>query len=69
MSMADEPNGEPRRCFWCNADRYESALRHEGPHATWCVHFREEQRGGGDEDRAIAARLRPTPRAGGRDDG
>lgn len=48
------------RCQWCNSNRYEAALRFEGPHLTWCVHFREEQRGGSDEDRAIAARLRET---------
>ena len=28
------------RCFWCNADPDEAAARHEGPHATWCPHFR-----------------------------
>lgn len=34
----------PGRCSWCNADPQEAAARHEGPHATWCPHFREEQR-------------------------
>jgi hypothetical protein len=33
-------------CEWCKTDSEESAKHHEGPHATWCVHFREEQRGG-----------------------
>ena len=34
------------RCSWCGTDADEAAKRHEGPHATWCVHFRESQRGG-----------------------
>ena len=34
-------------CSWCGSDSEESAKRFEGPHATWCVHFRESQRGGG----------------------
>lgn len=33
-------------CSWCGTDAEESAKRHEGPHSTWCVHFRESQRGG-----------------------
>lgn len=33
-------------CFWCGSDPVEKALKHEGPHLTWCPHFREEQRGG-----------------------
>jgi len=33
-------------CSWCGSDSEESAKRFEGPHATWCVHFRESQRGG-----------------------
>lgn len=45
------------RCSWCNGTRYAAALRGEGPHATWCVHFREEQRGGSDADRAIARHI------------
>jgi hypothetical protein len=28
------------RCWWCHTDPEESALRHEGPHATWCPHYR-----------------------------
>jgi hypothetical protein len=28
------------RCFWCNVDPEEAALRFEGPHLTWCPHFR-----------------------------
>ena len=28
------------KCEWCGADAEEAAKRHEGPHATWCVHFR-----------------------------
>lgn len=28
------------RCFWCNTSASEAAARHEGPHATWCVHGR-----------------------------
>jgi hypothetical protein len=28
------------RCTWCNTDSDEAAARHEGPHATWCVHYR-----------------------------
>lgn len=39
------------RCFWCDKDPDEAAARHEGPHATWCVHFRENQRGGRSADR------------------
>ena len=39
-------SADVRRCFWCNADPVESAKHHEGPHATWCFHFRESQRGG-----------------------
>jgi hypothetical protein len=32
------------RCSWCNTDPDEAAARHEGPHLTWCPHFRNEQR-------------------------
>lgn len=32
-------------CFWCNPDSHD-IRPHYGPHATWCPHFREEQRGG-----------------------
>lgn len=28
------------RCSWCNTDPVEAAARFEGPHATWCVHYR-----------------------------
>lgn len=28
------------RCFWCNTDPVEAAARNEGPHLTWCVHYR-----------------------------
>jgi hypothetical protein len=28
------------RCSWCNTDPDEAAKRHEGPHATWCPHYR-----------------------------
>lgn len=29
------------RCAWCNSDPNEAAKRFgEGPHATWCVHYR-----------------------------
>lgn len=40
------------RCAWCNTDPDEAAARHEGPHATWCPHFRNEQRGGRPESDA-----------------
>lgn len=33
-------------CDWCKTDPTEARQRHEGPHATWCVHFRESQRRG-----------------------
>ena len=33
------------KCQWCKSDAVERAQHHEGPHATWCIHFRE-QRGG-----------------------
>ena len=36
---------ESSRCWWCNPNGNPIAP-HEGPHATWCPHFREEQRGG-----------------------
>lgn len=36
------------QCSWCGTNAEEAAKRHEGPHATWCVHFREDQRGGPD---------------------
>lgn len=29
------------RCTWCNTDADEAAARHEGPHAKWCVHWRD----------------------------
>lgn len=32
------------RCSWCNADPVANAARHEGPHATWCVHYRRPAR-------------------------
>jgi hypothetical protein len=28
------------KCPWCNTDPEEAAAHHEGPHLTWCVHFR-----------------------------
>ena len=31
------------RCTWCGTDPAEAAARHEGAHATWCVHFRSRQ--------------------------
>lgn len=34
-------------CSWCKTDSEESALHYEGPHTTWCPHFREEQCRGG----------------------
>ncbi len=34
------------RCFWCNVDSVEARSHYEGAHLTWCVHFREWQRGG-----------------------
>jgi len=46
----------PSKCFWCGTNPAEAAQRHEGPHATWCVHFREEQRGNFFE-----LRTRPQP--------
>lgn len=33
-------------CPWCGNNAEEAAARHEGPHATWCVHYRHDQRGG-----------------------
>jgi hypothetical protein len=41
-----QSSASPAKCPWCQTDAAEAAKRHEGPHATWCVHFREEQRGG-----------------------
>lgn len=32
-------------CLWCNCDPAIAAATGEGPHATWCPHFRNEQRG------------------------
>jgi len=49
MDRAQEGSGEPAgepSCPWCKTDAIEAAKRHEGPHATWCPQFREEQRGG-----------------------
>lgn len=34
------------KCDWCGKDAAKAAEQHEGPHAAWCVHFREDQRGG-----------------------
>ena len=31
-------SGEP--CCWCNTQVEEAAQHHEGPHATWCPHYR-----------------------------
>lgn len=33
------PDGK-MRCFWCNTNPEEAAARHEGPHATWCPHYK-----------------------------
>lgn len=33
-------------CSWCNTDPVEAAARHEGPHATWCPHYKREERTG-----------------------
>lgn len=41
--MSDTPQSI---CAWCNTDAEAANRRHEGPHATWCPHFREDQRGG-----------------------
>lgn len=38
--------GEEAACSWCKIVPSEAAARHEGPHSTWCVRFRESQRGG-----------------------
>lgn len=27
-------------CRWCGTDSIKAAKRHEGPHATWCPHYR-----------------------------
>lgn len=43
------------RCFWCNTDPEEAAARHEGPHATWCPHYRRP---------AMPAMVLPTMLAG-----
>jgi hypothetical protein len=32
------------KCPWCDTDPNEAAKRHEGPHATWCVHYRKPTR-------------------------
>lgn len=40
-------------CLWCNTDADQAAARHEGPHATWCVHFRMSQRGGISQPSAV----------------
>jgi len=45
-------------CFWCGTNRLEAAKRFEGPHATWCVHFRESQRGGDPNDRKLMDMLK-----------
>ena len=39
-AMSEKP-GE--YCFWCNPESMPQS-KYEGPHATWCPHFREEQR-------------------------
>jgi hypothetical protein len=44
------------KCEWCGTDSEEAAKRHEGPHATWCVHFRESQRGGKTQDAGAVGR-------------
>jgi hypothetical protein len=50
---------QEERCFWCNTLPSEAAAQHEGPHSTWCPHFREHQRGGLDEPRGLSAVLDP----------
>jgi hypothetical protein len=47
-------------CPWCNKEADEAAAQHEGPHATWCVHFREEQRGGDISSMSQAVNENPT---------
>lgn len=44
--IAGRKDPEPKVCAWCGADAASNAARHESPHATWCAHFRESQRGG-----------------------
>lgn len=41
-----EEAGKDDPCSWCGARAGVNAARGEGPHSTWCVHFREAQRGG-----------------------
>jgi hypothetical protein len=49
MPQQTNPKLAKAACPWCNVVASEAAVRHEGPHATWCVHFRESQRGGQEE--------------------
>jgi hypothetical protein len=37
---AEEYNRQRQPCSWCNTIPIEAEKRHEGPHATWCVHYR-----------------------------
>lgn len=46
LVMKEWPVKTENVCSWCGANAEEAAARHEGPHSTWCVHFRESQRGG-----------------------
>jgi hypothetical protein len=48
-SAATASRSEEARCSWCNVSPIEAAWRREGPHATWCIHHREEHRGGLDQ--------------------
>lgn len=41
--MASAKN-KTNRCPWCNTDPVEAASQHEGPHATWCPHYRRPER-------------------------
>jgi hypothetical protein len=41
--MADSTETAGTKCPWCKTDPAEAKARHEGPHATWCVHFRVGQ--------------------------
>ncbi len=29
-------------CTWCKTDAEQALQRGEGPHATWCVHYRSD---------------------------
>lgn len=40
-SSKEDRSKSEDRCFWCNASPEEAAKQHEGPHATWCPHYRK----------------------------